>query len=459
MLLLKDNFKPGDKIPHDFLNTIARFWNELTVVPSTGVGVIRQSTGHHTTILTGNGAFTPDTNGYLSGPAAGAAEDAGRKTIERNPEEHHHNNELQLHDVDTVGTYRNAIPYFVSVAAGTAFNLVNGVAVPVNPEEARAVGTLAWAVIDGHSDTTPNGTNPIATSLEVVSGTLQVGSFNLAGTCTVPYVGANDDPGDKWLDWRYPVTLAGTPYAEGTMGTVDLLSSEVQPPTGSAFLQVTLPTVRAEVNGAALNLVLGTSQTFQLDYTIYGPIQGTLGTPTNHDDLAWNGSGTFAGAFGANCSDHDQRHFRRGDVGAAQNYCDEIGNVETHGISAVVIDLEGYSLHALDAGAGTMFKALDWQDRQLLGSWTATGGFGITGTLSCAGVVIGGDQIIGTRQTGVGTYAGITGSTYIGIDNAQAGTIYATVSDLNNLEGKVEAIGTYLAALCAALGSHGLISP
>jgi hypothetical protein len=454
MIGLKDNFKAGDKIPHDFLNTIARFWNELKVVPGSGAALLKRSDGHHTTISVSGGtvAETPDTAGFLSGTAEGAALDAGRKTIERNPEAHHHNEEWQLHDVDTVGTHRFAVPYFRAEAYGTAFDLVNGTAVAVDPAENRIIGTLEWAVIDGHSDTL--GAAAVHTSLEVVSGKLQIGSFNLAGTCSVPFVAANASPGDKWLDWRYPVRLNGTPYAQGAAGAVDMLGFGASP-GGTSYLQITLPRVTASVEGAALNLVPGADETLSFAYAIVGPINGTIGTATNHDDLGYAGTGTFAAAFGSTCADHDGRHFRRGNVGWAQNYCDEIGCSDSSG---VIIDVSDYHLGVV----GT--TTLSWGTRQLLGTWTTTGNHNVSGTLS-APVVNAGTcytvddvQVLGAQQTGVGTYTAPSASLYMGQDNAQPGYVYAVFNDLWDLAGKVDTMGTYLASLAAALGSHGMVA-
>ena len=460
-VLLKNDFQGGmgERIPHEWLNVIANFWNDFAVV---GGLLQRRSDGRFTTIsIDGASQETPDTAGYLAGTSAGGNLDAGRKTIERNPEAHHHNDELQLHDVDGIGTYRFAIPYFDSKAAGTAFNLVNGVAVNATPAEARAVGTLAWAVIDGHSNTDPlNTTIPVAESLHVLDGTLlQVGSFNIAGTCMVPFVACNDTPGDKWLNWRYPVQLNGTPYAQGLTGTAVLLGFGTYQGGGN-YLQLTLPKVFAQVSGAALNLAEGGDQTLLVPYSIIGPIQGTLGTLGNHDDLGWAGQGTFAAQFGADCSDHDDRHFRRGSVGAVQNYCDAIGNVTTHGASAVIIDLDNYTLRSFDWSGGTSYPALNWQTMSLQGTWLTTGDHEIDGNaLIGTFVKIDNYQVLGPRQTGVGTYVVFAGTTYGGIDNAQTGTPYASAGDLNDLEAKVEAISTYLASLGTALNAHGMIAP
>jgi hypothetical protein len=51
---LKNNFRgmPGERIPHQWLNTIANFWNQLTV---DGGGLSRCSDGRYTTITCGNG--------------------------------------------------------------------------------------------------------------------------------------------------------------------------------------------------------------------------------------------------------------------------------------------------------------------------------------------------------------------------------------------------------------------
>jgi hypothetical protein len=49
MRYLKNNFRgrAGERIPHDFLNTLANFWNDLTVVGGT---LNRRSDGRKTTI-------------------------------------------------------------------------------------------------------------------------------------------------------------------------------------------------------------------------------------------------------------------------------------------------------------------------------------------------------------------------------------------------------------------------
>lgn len=480
MLILKNNFRPGDKIPHDFLNTLANFWNELQVVSADNVTLRRQSDGHHTTIGIGGPDVTEttDAEGYITAPAEGSQFDSGRKTIERNPQAGHHNDELQLHNVQSVANWTNSIPYMESVARGTAFNMVDGTAVLITPNQYRTEGTLAWAVIDGHSDTDPTGTAPVLTSLEIVSGTLQVGTFRSAGTCCVPYIGSNGTTGDKWLDWRSPVKINGDAFVQGTTGTFDVLG--VGGTVGAQIIQITFPSRRCEVLGGAINVLPEVDRTMSLQYQIVGDLKGTIGTATRHDNLDWNSGGalgTFASVHGSSCSDHDGRYFRRGDVGASQNYCNTLGNYSTFG-TAVVVDLNSYKLN--NAFSGTAVNTLDWKDQALIGTWSV-GGISGTGTIACGALVasgtiscavlassgtiscgtqlvIGGTKVVGTRQTdGTFSYSGI--GSYVGIDNGFGSPpAYAANSNLNALKDEVNTIGSYLAGLKVALQNHGLIT-
>jgi hypothetical protein len=467
-MLLKNNFKGegGERIPHDWLNTIANFWNDLKVVDGT---LIKRQDGRFTTIkVSGNGTTeTPDAAGLLTGTQTGYLLDPGRCTIERNPEPYYHNAELQLFDVDSIGTWRFALPYFHSKEKGFSFTIGNdGFSTLAGTSADRALGTLAWAVLDGHSDVSPSP-GPISRSLEVATGVLQVGSFDLAATCSVPYAAANI-AGDKWLEWRPPVTHNGTPCA-GASQTVELITANSSP-ASAPCIQLTLTHYHATVQDGALNLVPAGSVVQQVAYAFVGPIQGTIGT-VNHDDLSYAGIGTFAAQYGASCADHDARHFRRGAVGASQNYCDAIGNTV---LSGAIIDLNNYKLRALyNYPTFAVQTRLDWANGTLAGEstdwWTVETRLRVTGngtfgtalhlTGTSGGYYIDGTKVVGPRQGSVGTYPGLTGTTYTGIDGTVAGTVYAAVSDLNDLEAKVESIGTYLAALCAALGSHGLIAP
>jgi hypothetical protein len=69
------------------------------------------------------------------------------------------------------------------------------------------------------------------------------------------------------------------------------------------------------------------------------------------------------------------------------------------------------------------------------------------------------DKVLGARQTFAYTEDG-EGSAYTGLDNAQAGTPYAALADLNQLRAAYEVLRAGFSALLTALGTsgHGLIS-
>jgi len=53
--ILRNNHRPGSKVSHDLLNTLANFWNDLQVQTGPSTALQRQADGHNTIIQIGTG--------------------------------------------------------------------------------------------------------------------------------------------------------------------------------------------------------------------------------------------------------------------------------------------------------------------------------------------------------------------------------------------------------------------
>jgi hypothetical protein len=200
MRYLKNNFqgKRGERIPSDLINTLANFWNDLTVL---GGSLRRRSDGRNTVIEI-NPAVT-DTDGFDL-----AKDPDGRQTIQHNPEDYaddpdSHSNELQLHNVHMVKDGSHSMPFFVSSQ-------------PLQGDVPdKVVGELYWATVD--SDRKADNAELVYRSLDIEdthsTGNKGRFAFSLYGftgsdISHVPYAKLVTNPAGngRELEWRWPVT-------------------------------------------------------------------------------------------------------------------------------------------------------------------------------------------------------------------------------------------------------------
>jgi hypothetical protein len=298
-LWLKNDFKPGSKIPHEWLNTIANFWNGLAVSESDTTGIQRQSDGRNTTILAGSAAKINDSEGYDT-----EKNPDGRMTIETNVEDYSgeadsHLGEWQLRNVSLVKRGSSSIPFFVSET-----DLQGSV-----PD--RIVGELYWGQIDAHRIVLAGSPSykSLSVSDDYVSGKGQrnfgLYSFPSSATCTAPYSIHSDRGGitDKTLTWQVPVMLESDPRAT-TAGTVDMATAISGGTGGVGYATATFSKRTFTIDKGALNIgAAGGGSTIQLPITIDAE---ALGNNLGHDQLTWFNGGTPS--WSGSCTDHDPRY-------------------------------------------------------------------------------------------------------------------------------------------------------
>jgi hypothetical protein len=388
MRYLKNNFegRKGERIPHDLLNTLANFWNDLTVL---GGALRRRSDGRHTTI-----EITPavtDTDSYDL-----AKDPDGRQTVQHNPEDYtddtdSHSNELQLHNVHLVKDGSNSIPFFVA-------------ATPLQghvPD--KVVGELYWATPD--ADRKADNAELVFRSVDIADmhSTSSKGKYALSlygfagcGISSVPYAKEVTNPkgSGRELEWRYPVACSGNPKtspdSEAIAFVVDVSAGAA---SGSyAALSITKRTgtvTNGSIDYAPAGSPAPLNVPLSLDYSgiaaniEHNYLKSTegLGPPewtednTGHDGrylrigAGWSG-GTYNNT--TNGIAHDTSGTRAIDFANGLIYGDDFAQGET-------ID---YGARKLFAFSGSKTETLDWSTRTLTAAsaaspWTATLAFRI----------------------------------------------------------------------------------
>jgi hypothetical protein len=323
MRYLKNNFqgKKGERIPHDLLNTLANFWNDLTVMGGT---LRRRSDGRNTVIDITPTAVTTDTEGFSA-----IKNPAGRMTLEPNPETYpegddNHTGELQLHNVHQVREWSSSIPFFES------FDLRGA-------GENKVEGELYWAQADskrydyGHSsppyEPSYKSIDIANTYSDTTKGKWNLGiyGFTASGTCTVPYSTHAIVPGvhtDKELTWRVPVTLGSNAYPDyaGSPGTADLIST-VAADTGSTthYAKISLKKRVFTVANGCGNLdatetpLSGFNAPVILDILALAQAMGYTNHNHAHNDLS-SGSASLPSWSGTNTG-HDARYLTQTGTG------------------------------------------------------------------------------------------------------------------------------------------------
>jgi hypothetical protein len=366
MRYLKNTFRgaPGERIPHDLLNTLANFWNDLTVI---GGKLRRRSDGRNTTIEITPGDVATDTDGY-----ALTKNPDGRQSIQHNPEDYtddddSHANELQLHNLHQVLVGSGSIPVFFSETP-----LQGHV-----PD--KVVGELYWATPDANRDT-DGGIDKAYRSIDVADthGTGSKGRYNLSlygftacGVSSVPY--AKESSGltvikGRELEWRYPVTRdAGlgvydpcntSPVSHPVMAS---LSGVTEPPLSGSYAEVEYSPRDLVVTKGALQIgdngsLLKHYYPVTIDPADIPPVDPST---IPHTDLDFGGS--TEGAAGTN-ADHDQQYLQRGgkynDTKTYANTCDSIANTTAGAYGIVFI-----AGQLLDASAAL---AVEYSGRNLV---------------------------------------------------------------------------------------------
>jgi hypothetical protein len=219
-----------------------------------------------------------------------------RKTLERNPEENDHQDELQLYGVDNVPVDTGTMPYF---DAST---------------ETPIRGELKWAKMDSQNPKT----TPTQKSLEVKAAVLQVHGVDLALDQQAMVVDAYGSL--RKTNFAYPALLGGLPYLTAS-GAGPVGAEQKQPYLVSvAFsadgteLLITQYVSNIELADGRLNLtgISGASEALRVDLNEMGIVPGahmhTTGDVSDwtdkfrHDELLDMPSDENA--------DHDGRYWR-----------------------------------------------------------------------------------------------------------------------------------------------------
>lgn len=388
---LKNDFKPGSKVPHDWLNTIANFWNGLTITESNIVGIKRQSDGRFTEILIGTGN---DTEGYNV-----SLNPDGRQTIEQNPEDYtgdaaSHSKERQLRNVQHVRRGSYSVPFFVSEVT------LQG-AVPD-----KVVGDLYWAQPDaGRYD---DDTALVYRSIDIENTysdtskgkwNLEVYGFSGSSQSMVPYSTDLTTVGGtgKEITWRYPVGIAGDPQniAPGTSIAFVTGLTAGSPPGSGSYAAIDFTATTGTVLKGAIDYNAGTSGTAYVPVTFdfdditpnieHNYISGAVTLP----EPAWTASN----------NGHDGRYLRIGADWFGDTYNNTCAGIANDATGARAIDFaSGYLIGdtfsegaTVDYGARKLYcyegaahvETADWQDRKLSAAtiaspWKAVGAFRVT---------------------------------------------------------------------------------
>jgi hypothetical protein len=390
---LKNDFKPGSKVPHEWLNTVANFWNGLTVTESDAVGLKRQSDGRNTEILLGNTGGN-DTEGFSTD-----LEPDGRMTIEANPETSapdDHNGERQLRNVNNVRHGSYSLPFFVAEEA---------------LQDNKIVGELYWAQVDANNNL-ESGERTAHKSIEIMNyetdttkgkWIAQVYGFATANVCSVPYVTPTVGVAGTELIWRYPVAIAGAPISDET-GTgikfVTNITDAESPPTGESYVAIHYTYRTGTVHKGAINYTAGGPEETETKYITvdvnFEQIITNIESLIKHNSL--DGTGDTPPWTSTNTG-HDGRYLRIGADWAGDphnNTCTGIAN-DTTGARAIDF-ASGYLIGdtyaegaTVDYGARKLYcyegaaqvETADWQARTLSAAstaapWKAVGAFRIT---------------------------------------------------------------------------------
>jgi hypothetical protein len=363
MRYLKNNFTGarGERIPHDWLNTIANFWNDLAVV---GGALLRRSDGRDTVIeLTAE--TTTDTDGYDTDKNPD-----GRQTVQHNPEDYSddddsHASEIQLHNVHLTKEGSNSIPFFVSEDSKQG------------KDSDKIVGELYWATPD--SDRKEDDGEKIYRSLDIADThetddkgkhSLSLYGFTGADVSSVGYVKkVTSTAGDgKELEWRHPVTWESDPK-DDTAGSDDCVVyiEEGVVQAGTSYATLTYTKRILTVDKAALD-VGAESEELEAILPVTIDPESIPATPSDeiiHNQLDGTNSPDFP-EWGESNNGHDRRYLRINASWTGDSY-----NNTTNGIAH---DISGTNAINFTTGelSGTPGQVtVDYADRKL---WTYTDG-------------------------------------------------------------------------------------
>ena len=380
-------------MPHDWLNTIANFWNSLTVTESDTVGLKRQSDGRFTEILIGTSGNN-DTEGFNTD-----LNPDGRMTIEQNPEDYSgdadsHAKERQLRNVHLTKDGSSSVPFFVSATPYQG-------AVPD-----KVTGELYWATLDANraaddAELVYRSLAAADTHEKTSKGKYSLSLYGFTGCAAhqVPYSQAVTNPAGsgRELIWRYPVAIGGDPIGGEIGTTITFVTglTATTPPESGSYAAVSFSSRTGTVHRGAINYAApAPDDTAYLSLTFdYSEI-----TPSISHNLL-SGTATFASPdWTATNNGHDGRYLRIDKNWATgedyHNTCTGIAHLTTgeraidfaNGLlfgdtpaEGATIDYGARKLYAFD---GSQVETVDWQTRTLTAAsaaapWTATLAFRI----------------------------------------------------------------------------------
>jgi hypothetical protein len=400
---LKNNFqgRPGERIPHNWLNVIANFYNDFSV---SGAVLTRRSDGRFTNIAVPRSPLDDFLADFLISDIQG-----------------------------TVVTLEPGIFAHANVPL-TIVNLPSTIQCPTP----GTIETFIQYDIENNSATFAQSSSQPASSgtweyyplHRITSDGVNVGTVH-------HYHPASFNTDDF-------ITLAGDPRPQepnNVAGFVSAITDAVTSPPGTAYITLTHLLGTITVDAGAGDIEVGTAGTTLYLGVEWGTEAGTYPDGYwNHDKLGWGTTNFFADNFGAICFDHDPRYWIKGQT-YEQNYGTSIGS---DSVTPVII-LENRIL-CNGTSAGTWYAGYPGDPKI---------DFHCNHDINAQGVYkVQGVQVVGTQETYSPSYGPPFGAT--GIADGEAGTPYAAVSELQTAFNDIRDLDSRINNIVAILINHGL---